>query len=73
MAQIGTLIRASNKMSKCRGCGKPCHSSIEGCQGICLCRKCFDEANLENEHNDGYHDDDQYGPQSECKQCKGAT
>lgn len=39
------------------------------------CRFCFEEAGLENEHQDGYHDadndvyDENYGPNANCPMC----
>ena len=63
----GKLSRGSlgNKMVKCRGCGKLTHSNIDN-TGLELCRKCYEQVNLENEHNDGYHKD---LPDPECELC----
>jgi hypothetical protein len=42
-----------NQPVACRGCGKTTNA---GSNGLDLCAKCFDEAGLENEHQDGMHD-----------------
>ena len=38
-----------------------------------LCAECFDEAGLENEHFDGYHDADQEGPNDHCPHCQDSS
>ncbi len=62
----GTL-NLHNTIVPCKGCGKLTHSSIDGCVGVCLCRKCLTEAELTNEHYDGYHDDGKENP--DCPLC----
>lgn len=47
----------------CPGCGK----ETTGVEGTKLCRQCFNESELENEHQDGYHDD---SPHPDCPLCK---
>jgi len=58
---------ANNKVANCRVCEKKTHSSIGGDLDIQLCRRCYDEANMENEHNDGHHIDK---PNPKCPFCK---
>ena len=42
----------------CRTCGKRTRDTGNDEAGVRLCRKCFDEATIENEINDGYRDKD---------------
>lgn len=64
---LGTLRGGGhNQIVKCKGCGKMTHSSIDGCLDVCLCRVCFEKVNRENEHSDGYHEEN---PDSECPEC----
>ena len=56
-----------NTLCNCLVCGKRTHSSIDGDLDIQLCRKCYDEANMENEHSDGHHDDK---PNPKCIDCQ---
>jgi hypothetical protein len=53
--------RGVNRLVECRSCGKQTHSNLDGCEGLDLCRPCREEAEMENEHNDGYHIDDGEG------------
>jgi hypothetical protein len=48
-------------------CGKATHSSNRGCVDIQLCNDCLEKAGLENEHYDGYHQDN---PDKRCLLCK---
>lgn len=59
----------TNILVKCKVCKKFTHSSIDGSVDINLCRKCYDEAGLENEHSDGYHDKE---ANENCPECKKA-
>jgi hypothetical protein len=54
-----------NRMVACRGCGKRTHSNVQGA-GLDLCRKCFEQTGLENEHFDGMHDAQ---PDPDCELC----
>jgi hypothetical protein len=49
----------------CRLCGKRTWMSKGGCD---LCQGCYDAAGLENEHADGYHQDE---PHPSCPACQG--
>jgi hypothetical protein len=60
--------KGRNQISKCRVCGNPCHSSIDGNDGISLCRGCYDLAGWENTHEDDGHD---RSPVEGCPFCKG--
>jgi len=40
---------------KCRVCGKRTRETGEGESSIELCRRCYDEAGLENDHSDNGH------------------
>jgi hypothetical protein len=64
----GTLSR-SNTMVTCRSCKKLTHSTIDGMTGLDLCRPCREEAEMENEHNDGYHET----PNDKCPDCTNAA
>lgn len=37
------------------------------------CDACFDIAGIENEHQDGYHEADQEGPNARCPMCTGVA
>lgn len=52
----------------CPGCGesRPVSDWSRDSLGCELCAACFDAAGLENEHADGYHDDD---PCPDCALC----
>lgn len=41
----------------CLGCGKKTRETGEGESDCELCRDCYEKAGLENEHNDGHHQD----------------
>lgn len=56
----------SNQPRKCEGCGK-LTAMVQGDATTQLCRKCYDEAGLENEHEDGLHDD---SPVADCPTCR---
>lgn len=66
MRTRGTLVRGFNQMVVCRMCGKRTHSSIDGCNGLDLCRKCRLECEAENAHND-YHSAD--NADAKCVHC----
>ena len=55
MANMKTKLSKTNRMVKCRSCGKLTHSSIQGSLDISLCRACFDDAGAENYHSDNHH------------------
>lgn len=65
LANRGKLSR-SNRMAKCRACGKLTHSDVQGAAGIELCGPCFEAAGLENEHSDGYHESEAH---PDCPDC----
>lgn len=50
----------------CVCCGKRTRETGEGESGCELCLKCFNEAGIENEHLDGYHDEE---PRKDCPDC----
>jgi ribosomal protein S14 len=57
-----------NQPKVCRLCGKlTTYSEVSGHHGLDLCRVCFDEATLENEHFDGHHEDE---PKAGCVHCQ---
>src|SRR5438105_2824494 len=69
-------IRRSGKFQKgynagtaiCENCHKRTQKGItDSCNGFC--QACYDSFGLENEHQDGYHDADQNGPNAECPMC----
>jgi hypothetical protein len=56
-----------NQPVACRMCGKKTTwSEANGNCGLDLCRKCFDQATMDNEHYDGYHET----PNTGCRLCK---
>lgn len=57
-----------NQPVRCQGCGKLTREDVGG--GTQLCKRCYDEAGLENEHQDGYHDKE---PNKDCPMCKEAV
>lgn len=52
---------------KCRCCGKTTRETGNGESSVQLCKQCYYEGGLENEHSDGYHDD---APHVDCPICK---
>jgi len=56
----------------CSSCGKKTWQSKGQDQGggFFLCETCFDEAGLENEHQDGYHAADANGANDACPMCQ---
>jgi hypothetical protein len=50
----------------CKVCGKKTRATGDGEEFVELCRRCHDEAGLENEHQDGLHDDK---PKQGCPMC----
>jgi hypothetical protein len=48
------------------GCGRNLHISEKDAAGLGLCGECLAQAEMENEHSDGYHDDD---PDPTCIDC----
>lgn len=61
----GGSLRKGNKMFKCQDCGKLTHDSTYTGLGT-MCRDCYDDAGIENEHSDGHHDD---VANPDCKDC----
>ena len=59
-----------NRLVKCCVCGKLTNSEINGQIGIELCRKCNDEALMENEHSDGYHETNSREDCADCQKAK---
>lgn len=60
-----------NQPVACRMCGKSTTwSDANGHAGLALCKDCFEEASLENEHNDGYHVTHKHPA---CPQCAAKT
>lgn len=63
----GTFSRGANPgTGVCWSCGKRAQQQILR-QNCDMCRDCYYEAGLENEHNDGYHADE---PNTDCALCK---
>lgn len=64
------LLQASAQIlmeTPCRmECGRNLHISAKDAAGLELCQECLDEAEMENAHSDGYHDDD---PDPACIEC----
>lgn len=54
-----------NARVKCRGCDQR-FRAIDLDMSTRMCEECFDAAGLENEHNDGHHDDN---PDPGCPWC----
>lgn len=52
---------------KCGVCKKNTRETDEGESNVELCRACYIESGIENEHNDGHHDKK---TDTECKLCK---
>jgi hypothetical protein len=48
------------------GCGRKLDPGDKDAMGVDLCPTCYDEAGLENEHSDGYLDDE---PDPACPVC----
>lgn len=65
----GRKIGRHNKIVPCRSCGKMTHQDVGG-MGLEMCAECIEKSGLENEHSDGYHDDD---PHPECPRCQRHT
>jgi len=55
--------------TRCRGCGKLTWKEYEATQSG-LCTTCFNDAGMENEHNDGHHDE---SPDPACRFCQGTA
>jgi rubrerythrin len=51
----------------CRCCGKRTRETGDDESSVGLCKRCYYEGGLENEHSDGYHDD---APHADCPICK---
>jgi hypothetical protein len=51
----------------CKACGKRTRETGECESGVELCRDCYEDAGYENEHQDGYHDDE---PNPSCPWCR---
>lgn len=59
-----------NQPVHCRMCGKlTTWSGASGKGGLELCKACFDQATLDNEHYDGYHAET---PHAGCALCRAA-
>ena len=56
----------TNQPVKCKACGKLTTQDVDGA-GLSLCRRCYEEAGLENEHQDGLHD---AAPVKGCPACE---
>jgi hypothetical protein len=57
------------RLYRCYSCqkDKPAHEWTRDSSGIDLCAACYDEAGLEDEHQDGYHAEE---PVSDCPMCR---
>ena len=63
--QSESLVRVARGATiECGECGKVKLASEF--DGNSVCASCFDEAGIENEHSDGYHDE---APEPQCVQC----
>lgn len=51
----------------CRVCGKRTRETGDSESFVFLCAACYEEAGWENEHQDGYHEDQ---PNPSCPFCK---
>ena len=60
-------FKAGSGVYTCRDCGKDTRATGQGEEGVELCRHCYEDAGMENEHNDGHHDGN---PQANCRQCQ---
>lgn len=50
-------------------CGRKLDPANKDAMGVDLCPTCYDEAGLENEHSDGYHEEE---PDPDCPDCRSA-
>ena len=72
-------MRAGSGIYRCSDCGKLTRETgnSESLLGDGVCRSCYDEAGLENEHQDGYHDATEenrkngFGFNEDCPMCTG--
>lgn len=59
---MAKFVVRENVLGTCDSCGRYTHIGPQNG----FCRRCIEDAELENEHMDGYHDDD---PRSDCPMC----
>ena len=63
--QSESLVRVARGATiECGGCAG--RFPAPAFEGNSVCASCFDEAGIENEHSDGYHDE---APEPQCVQC----
>lgn len=63
--QSKSLVRVARSATiTCADCKQDFNATAF--DGNALCPSCFDDAGMENEHNDGYHDE----PNADCKLCR---
>jgi hypothetical protein len=67
VARIYQQARARTYMCKSCGIEKPIYQWDPDSHGVDLCADCYTEAGLENEHQDGMHDDNR---DPHCPMCK---
>lgn len=67
--QHGLGLGVESGVYTCKCCGKRTRETGECESGVGLCVTCYNEAGLENEHQDGYHD----VPNANCPMCRGAA
>lgn len=60
-------FKAGSGCYVCECCGKRTRETGSCESNVGLCLTCYDEAGLENEHEDGHHDAE---PHADCPYCK---
>lgn len=64
MTRSHRFRRGLNNVISCRSCGK--RTTNDAGEGTGLCKDCYVEAGLENEHQDGMHEE----PVMTCPLCR---
>lgn len=69
-SKSNSRFRKGSGVYVCLGCGKRTRETGSSESNVELCIDCYDDAGMENEHDDGHHDDN---PHSDCRWCREAS
>ncbi len=72
MTRVSKFQRGSGSY-RCTSCRKMTRETGDSESSVEMCKQCYYEAGLENEHQDGYHDADDLGPNTDCPMCRTAA
>ncbi|MGD7705488.1 hypothetical protein [Microlunatus sp. Y2014] len=67
------MSKTTRPARNCTSCSTRLNLSIRAIENPDVCRTCWEQAGLENSHQDGHHDADREGANADCPMCQEAT